>query len=144
LKRLGADHVINYREDAQWGMTARKLTTNAEGFDNIIEVGGTDTMSHSLKAIKFEGVITIIGLVTGFDPPDNIMEALRNICTLRGIHVGSRALMEEMMAAIEANGIQPVVDKRVFALEELKEGLEYLVSPTSLLLISYTHRTCKI
>lgn len=108
-------------------MTARSLTTDAAGFDNIVEVGGTDTMRHSLNAIKLEGVITVIGLVTGFSPPDNIMEVLRRVCTLRGIHVGSRIHMEDMMAAMEANKIQPVVDQRVFALEELKEGLQHLV-----------------
>jgi len=117
-------------------MTARKFTMKEEGFDIIVEVGGADTMSHSLKAIKFEGVITVIGLVTGFYPPDNIMEALSRVCTFRGIHVGSRVQMEEMMAGIEVNGIQPVVDKRIFALEELKDGLEYLVSSSSLLQIS--------
>ncbi len=63
LKRLGADHVINYREDTDWGATARNLTDNGAGFDHILEVGGRDTMSHSLKAIKLEGVISIIGFV---------------------------------------------------------------------------------
>jgi D-arabinose 1-dehydrogenase-like Zn-dependent alcohol dehydrogenase len=57
----------------------------------------------------------------------SISDALVNICTFRGIHIGSKDQMEEMMAAIEANGIQPVLDKRVFELEELREGLEYLV-----------------
>ncbi|KAL7908308.1 hypothetical protein GGI35DRAFT_57803 [Trichoderma velutinum] len=126
LKRLGADHVINYRSDPHWGQTARKLTPKQEGFDIIVEVGGTDTMSNSIQAIKLEGVITVIGVVTGVTPPESIMSALLKICTFRGIHVGSRALMEEMMAAIEVNGIQPVMDKRVFTLPELREALEYL------------------
>jgi NADPH:quinone reductase-like Zn-dependent oxidoreductase len=128
LKRVGADHIINYREDTHWGETARKLTSNGEGVDHIVEVIGADTMTQSLKAIKFEGVITVIGLIEGRDTPDTIAEAVRKICTLRGIHVGSRVQMEEMMAAIEANGIQPVLDKRLFVLEEVREALEYLVS----------------
>ena len=111
-------------------MTARRLTTDEAGFDQVVEVGGADTMKHSLNAIKLEGVITVIGLVTGFSPPDNIMEVLKKICTLRGIHVGSRVHMEDMMAAMEANKIQPVVDQRIFALDELRDGLEYLVSLT--------------
>ncbi|KAJ9605683.1 hypothetical protein H2200_009532 [Cladophialophora chaetospira] len=126
LKRLGADHIINYNEDKEWGLTARRVTTGQAGFDQIVEVGGTDTMTHSLNAIKLEGVITVIGLVTGFSAPDNIMEVLKRVCTLRGIHVGSRVHMEDMMAAMEANKIQPVVDQRIFALEELRDALEYL------------------
>lgn len=117
-------------------MTARNLTTNGAGFDNIIEVGGTDTMRHSLNAVKLEGVITVIGLVTGFSAPDNIMEVLKRICTLRGIHVGSREHMEDMMAAMEANRIQPVIDQRIFKLEELKEALEHLVRLTSKSLVA--------
>ena len=109
-------------------MTARRLTTDQTGFDQIVEIGGSDTMRHSLNAVKLEGVITVIGLVTGFSTPDNIMEVLKRICTLRGIHLGSRAQMEEMMACMEANKIQPVLDQRIFALEELRDGLEYLVS----------------
>jgi NADPH:quinone reductase-like Zn-dependent oxidoreductase len=46
LKRLGADHVINYMDDKNWGETARKLTHNGEGFRHIIEVGGPSTMKQ--------------------------------------------------------------------------------------------------
>lgn len=131
LKRLGADHIINYREDAKWGVTARMFTPNHAGFDQIVEVGGTDTMTQSLDAIKLEGIITVIGLVTGFSAPDNIMEVLKRVCTLRGIHVGSKVLMEDMMAGMEANGIQPVIDQKLFRLEHLKEALQHLVSSES-------------
>lgn len=82
-----------------------------------------------MLAIKHEGIVTVIGILTGVEPAKaSVLDALLNICTFRGIHIGSRDQMEEMMAAIEANGIQPVLDKRVFKLEELREGLEYMVS----------------
>lgn len=128
LKSLGVDHIINYNEDQHWGQTARKFTLNGEGFDHVIDVGGTDTLSQSIQAIRHEGIITVIGVLTGVEAGNSsISDALLNICTFRGIHIGSKDQMEEMMAAIEANGIQPVLDKRVFELEELREGLEYLV-----------------
>lgn len=131
LKRLGADHVINYREDPDWGLTARAFTLNGDGFDNIVEVGGTDTLSQSVKAIKFEGVISVIGVLTGAAAgSSNVVDVLLKICTFRGLHVGSRVQMEEMMAAIEANKIQPVLDETVFAFEGLRDGLEYLVRIT--------------
>jgi NADPH:quinone reductase-like Zn-dependent oxidoreductase len=46
LKKLGADHVINYKEDANWGETAKKLTKGGEGVDHILEVGGPTTMKQ--------------------------------------------------------------------------------------------------
>lgn len=46
LKKLGADHVINYKEDANWGETAKKLTADGQGVTHIIEVGGPTTMKQ--------------------------------------------------------------------------------------------------
>ncbi|KAJ4861333.1 zinc-binding dehydrogenase domain-containing protein [Trichoderma breve] len=127
LQRLGVDHIVNYLEDKDWGVTARNFTPNEEGFDHILDVGGQETLPHSVKAIKPEGIITVIGILTGVETKNaSILDALLNTCTFRGIHIGSRDQMDEMMAAIDANKIQPVLDKRVFKLEELREGLEYM------------------
>jgi NADPH:quinone reductase-like Zn-dependent oxidoreductase len=46
LKKYGADAVINYKEDPNWGETAKKYTPNGEGFTYIIEVGGPGTMKE--------------------------------------------------------------------------------------------------
>lgn len=129
LKKLGADHVLNYKQDPNWGETARKLTPNNSGVDHIIEVGGPGTLDQSFKAIKFEGVISIIGLVAGSSPKGNpqVMDALTHICTLRGVYVGSKAQMEEMVRAIEVNNIKPVVDKEIFTLENARDAYEYMV-----------------
>jgi NADPH:quinone reductase-like Zn-dependent oxidoreductase len=126
LKKLGADHVLNYKEDLNWGQTAKQYTPNNEGVTHIIEVGGPTTMKQSLAAVKIDGVIAIIGFLGGMskDQP-TFLECLNNICTVRGVLVGSRLQFEEMNRAIEANGIKPVVDEKVFALEELKEAYQY-------------------
>ncbi|KAL1962368.1 hypothetical protein VTN77DRAFT_9781 [Rasamsonia byssochlamydoides] len=128
LKKLGADHVINYKEDPNWGETARKLTHENQGVDHILDVGGPGTLEQSLKAIKFEGIISIIGFLGHTDPKGNptILETLSRICTVRGVYVGSRAQMEDMVRAIEANNIHPVVDKEVFTLDTAREAYEYM------------------
>ncbi|KAL2179537.1 alcohol dehydrogenase-like protein [Thermothelomyces heterothallicus CBS 202.75] len=126
LKKLGADHVINYREDPNWGETARKLTPGGAGVDHVIEVGGENTMTQSLRAIKYEGIISIIGMLGGFQPKDNIMEVLARLCTIRGVYVGSKAQMEEMVEAMEKHDIHPVVDDKVFTLDTAKEAYEHL------------------
>ncbi|KAK0724894.1 hypothetical protein B0H67DRAFT_481511 [Lasiosphaeris hirsuta] len=124
LKQLGADFVINYVEDKNWGETARKCVP--DGIDHVIEVGGEATLTQSLKAVKFEGIISIIGFLGGTQPKDSIMEVLSRICTIRGVYVGSKAQMVEMVAAIEANDIKPVIDQKVFTLETAKEAYEYM------------------
>ena len=85
-------------------------------------------MAQSLKAIKIDGLITIIGFVGGFskDQP-TFLECLNNLCTVRGVLVGSRHSFEDMNRAIDANGIKPVVDEKVFTLEEAKEAYQYMV-----------------
>jgi NADPH:quinone reductase-like Zn-dependent oxidoreductase len=125
LKNLGADHVINYNETPNWGEKAKELTPKGEGVNHILEVGGPSTMAQSLKAIKIDGVISIIGFLGGSakDQP-SFLDALLNICTVRGVLVGSRSQFEEMNRAIEACKIKPVVDKKVFTLEQTKESVK--------------------
>ncbi|KAI1204737.1 NAD(P)-binding protein [Annulohypoxylon truncatum] len=126
LKKLGADHVINYREDPNWGETAKKLTPGGQGVHHVVEVGGQGTVEQSLKAVKFEGIISVIGFLGGAQPKASVLDTLTHICTARGVYVGSRELMEDMIAAIEANDIHPVVDKEVFDFEKAKEAYSYM------------------
>ncbi|KAL1303532.1 hypothetical protein AAFC00_006906 [Neodothiora populina] len=127
LKSLGADHIINYKEDANWGETAKKIT-NGVGVHHVIEVGGPNTMKQSLKAIALDGTISIIGFLGGVkgEEQPSFLEALSNICTVRGVYVGSREQFQEMNVAIEANNLKPVVDKKIFTLDEAKEAYQYM------------------
>ncbi|KAI0179696.1 NAD(P)-binding protein [Hypoxylon sp. FL1284] len=125
LKKLGADLVINYKENTSWGKTAKEFT-NGAGVDHIIEVGGANTLEQSLNAIKFEGVISIIGFLGGPNVQSSILECLKQICTTRGVYVGSREMMEDMVAAIEVNNIHPVVDKEIFSLDKTREAYDYM------------------
>lgn len=95
-----------------------------------MEVGGAGTLTQSLKCIKYEGTIGIIGFLGGVDPKGQppILEALSNICTIRGVYVGSKALMTDMIKAIEVNYIHPVIDEKVFSLDQTREAYEYMVS----------------
>lgn len=130
LKKLGADHVINYKTEPNWGEAARKLTPDEAGVDHIIEVGGSGTLQQSFKCVKLEGIISVIGFLGGVDAKTlpTVLETLTHICTVRGVYVGSKALMRDMVRAIEANDIHPVVDEKVFSLDQTKEAYEYMVS----------------
>lgn len=131
LRKLGADHIINYNETPDWGAAARALTPEGAGVDHILEVVGASSMAQSLAAIKVEGVISIIGFVGGAaEKEPGFLECLMHTCVVRGIHVGSRLQLEEMCRAIEANpdALRPVVDQKVFSLDQLKEAYAFLVS----------------
>ncbi|CAN9355314.1 unnamed protein product [Alternaria alternata] len=118
LKQLGADHIINYRETPNWGEQAKALTSDRTGVQHIIE---------SLKAVAIDGVISIIGFIGGLSKEQpTFLDCLSNLCTVRGLLVGSRVQFEDMNKAIEANNIHPIADKQEFSLEQLKEAYQYM------------------
>lgn len=153
LKKLGADFIIDYKKDPNWGETAKNLTPGKEGVDHILEVGGPATMEQSLKglstipisllifhapsrsihtdipdtAIKLEGVINVIGFLTGVKAENepSTLAALNAGCIFRGILVGSRTQLVSMSRAIEANNIHPIVDEKVFRFEDALQAYEY-------------------
>jgi NADPH:quinone reductase-like Zn-dependent oxidoreductase len=125
LKALGADHVVNHREVEKWGEAVLALTDGV-GVDHIVEVGGPNTLPQSLVAARTGAHLAIIGAVAGFQTdamPFAIVQAKR--LRLQGVTVGSRRDQLDMVRAIEANGVRPVVD-RTFPLEALPEAFRHL------------------
>jgi NADPH:quinone reductase-like Zn-dependent oxidoreductase len=126
LKALGADHVINYREDAEWGKTARKLT-NGRGVDLVVEVGGAGTIKQSIRASKLGGTISLIGVVAGPSLDFPLPLITMNMLNVVGVALGNRRQFADMLRAIGHHEIKPVVDK-VFPFDQLPAALEWLQS----------------
>jgi NADPH:quinone reductase-like Zn-dependent oxidoreductase len=127
LKTLGADYVINHKDVEKWGQAVLDLTGGL-GVDHIIEVGGPNTLPQSLLAARTGGHLAIIGAVAGFkvdQMPFAMVQAKR--LRLQGVTVGSRRNQIDMIRAITAHRIKPVVD-RVYPLEQLADGFRYLQS----------------
>ncbi|KAJ4129468.1 hypothetical protein NW765_016341 [Fusarium oxysporum] len=136
LKQLGADHVINYKKYPNWGDLAKSLTPNKDGVDIVVEVGGPASARQSLTALKPLGVISLVGSVASFafgedmSQAPTFLETVTGLCSVRGVTLGSRRQFEEMNRAIELNDLHPVLDKRVFKLEQAREAYEYLWGQT--------------
>lgn len=123
LTALGADHVINYREDPNWGATARALT-GGRGVDHVVEVGGPGTLAQSIMASKLRGHISLIGVLTGIAGSVPTAMAMAGNVRISGITVGSREQQQAMIRAIEANGIRPVIDSS-FPLERIADAFAH-------------------
>ena len=123
LKAMGADHVINYRKDPLWGETALGLT-GGRGVDHIIEVGGPATLEQSMIAIRVGGHISIIGILSGVSGAMNFVPMLIKQVRLQGVLVGSRSQQQDMVRAINANGMRPVIDRH-FPLTDMVEAFKY-------------------
>jgi len=64
-RELGAFGTVNYRTHADWQHEVRALTGGA-GVDQVLEVGGQDTLPRALEALAFGGHVAIIGGLSGF------------------------------------------------------------------------------
>ncbi|KAI5115188.1 hypothetical protein M0805_000415 [Coniferiporia weirii] len=127
LKKLGATHVINYRETPDWDKEILKLT-NGRGVDHVVEIGGAGTISRSLNSTRVSGSVHVIGFVDmKGDTSNMVLQILGNALNVRGILGLSRSQFESMNRLISATGLRPVIDQ-VFSYEDVPKALEYLQS----------------
>jgi NADPH:quinone reductase-like Zn-dependent oxidoreductase len=123
LEALGADHLINYKKDAAWGETARRLT-GGRGVDHVVEVGGPATLDQSMIATRIGGHVSVIGILSGLEGKLAFLTALVRQLRLQGVLVGSRRHQMDMIRAIDATGLRPVID-RSFPLEGIVDAFRY-------------------
>lgn len=123
LKALGADHTINYKETPEWGARVLELT-NGRGVDHVIEVGGPATLAQSITAARIGGHISLIGVLTGIEGNAPILTLLAKQIRLHAFVVGSRSHQQEMVRALSANKMRPVID-RSFPLASLADAFRH-------------------
>ncbi|HEY0479900.1 MAG TPA: NAD(P)-dependent alcohol dehydrogenase [Kofleriaceae bacterium] len=123
---LGADHVIDYKADAAWGETARAWT-GGRGVDIVIEVGGPGTFDQSVAALRYGGTMSLLGVLTGTKGEVNTYGVFHKGLRIAGIYVGSVAMFEGLVRALEARQIEPIID-RTFGFAEAREAYAYLAS----------------
>ena len=125
---LGADEVINYRKQPDWEKAVMALT-GGRGADVVVEVGGAGTLEKSLNAVRFGGIVTLIGVLTGTAGPIPTAAILRRHMRVQGIYVGSREMFDEMNRAIALHGLKPHID-RVFGFDDARAAYEHLAGAT--------------
>jgi NADPH:quinone reductase-like Zn-dependent oxidoreductase len=125
-RKLGADEVINYTTDPDWGKTAARLSAN-DGVDHVVEVGGAGTLAQSIRACRFGGKIELIGILAGREAATEVFPIVTKGAAILGIYVGSREMFENLNRALEQTGIRPVIDK-IFPFEAAPEALKYMAS----------------
>jgi NADPH:quinone reductase-like Zn-dependent oxidoreductase len=122
-RALGATGLINYKRTPEWDKEVLKLT-EGRGVNYVIEVGGPGTLARSMQSVSYAGKIALIGVLAGFQGDTNPHPVMRKGASLHGIFVGNRAMLERMNAAIEVNGMKPVVD-RAYPFEQALDAYRY-------------------
>ncbi|MBI2378785.1 MAG: NAD(P)-dependent alcohol dehydrogenase [Deltaproteobacteria bacterium] len=109
LRAVGADLVIATSEVPDWGTSIKRKLTDG-GADHVVEVGGAGTLAQSIEAVRPDGVVSIIGVMSGFSGPLSLLPVLMQNIRLQGVIVGSRDGFLAMSRAIEAASLRPPID----------------------------------
>ena len=123
---MGAAHVIDYKADPKWGESARGLT-GGRGVDVVVEVGGPGTFDQSVAALRYGGTMSILGVLTGTRGEVNTYGVFHKCLRVAGVYVGSMAMFEALLRAMQATGIEPVID-RTFPFGDARAAYEHLAS----------------
>ena len=123
-RALGADEGINYRRDEKWSKTVLEMTAG-RGADHIIEVGGAGTIGQSLKAVRIDGMISVIGVLSGVAPTLPLTLVLMKHVRLQGILVGHHDSCAAMLRAVSQHAMKPVIDK-CFPFADAIGAFEYM------------------
>lgn len=128
LVEMGAAATLDYREEPKWGDAVR-AATGGRGVDVAVEVGGAGTFDESVKALRYGGTMSLLGILAGTQGPVNTYAIFQKNIRVYGVYVGSVAMFEALVRALDATRIEPVIDK-VFPFAEARAAYEHLASGT--------------
>jgi len=126
-RALGADETINYERTPDWHdeVLAR---TDGHGVDCVVETGGAGTLERSFQSLAPGGKVGLIGVLAEGDDNPSPYPLMSRRGHLHGVYVGDidrpQASFQAMNAAIDANALEPVVD-RTFDFGEASDAYRY-------------------
>ncbi len=129
-RALGADIVVNYHKSPDWAAGVLAGSGGA-GADIVVETGGLATLSQSIAAAAPNARVVLIGALAGVPAQvlPNFSSILGKNLVLRGITAGNRKMLTDLVRAVDANGLVPVIggtfgfDEAPAAYAFLKSGL---------------------
>jgi NADPH:quinone reductase-like Zn-dependent oxidoreductase len=121
---LGADHVINYKEDRFEGVV-RKLTKK-KGVDVVFEHTGADTWNGSLLSMKRGGRLVTCGATSGPTASLNLMQLFQQQYRITGSFGAPMSALTRALDRV-ASGVKPVIDT-VYGLSDFRAGVDRLES----------------
>ncbi len=124
-KALGADHVINYREDRFEG-AVRKITKK-RGVDVVFEHVGADTWAGSMLCLKRGGRLVTCGSTSGVSTNMNLMQLFQQQLRIIGSFGCRMENMANAMQKMAAGVVAPVVDTSV-GFEDIDTALRRMES----------------
>ncbi|MBV7453690.1 NAD(P)-dependent alcohol dehydrogenase [Acidovorax sp. sif1233] len=103
---LGAAHAL--AREADWPAQVRALT-GGQGADHVLETVGGPNLGRSMQALRHGGRVSVIGTLAGDTVSASVYSFLLGRATVQGIGVGHRRALEDLVRAVDATGLQPVI-----------------------------------
>ncbi len=121
-RALGADHVLDRHGD--WVAEVLALTHN-QGVEQVLNNVGGANLAQALKVVAVEGYIAMIGAMGDDDLRGSVSQLLIKSPTIKGIHVGHRRALADLVQAVDATHLKPVIDS-TYAWAQLPAALAHL------------------
>jgi NADPH:quinone reductase-like Zn-dependent oxidoreductase len=119
---MGADLTINYKPHPEWSRVLRQAL-DGRGADLVVELGGADTLDQSLRAVRTSGTLALIGVLSGGTAALNLGRVVTRNVRLQGVTLGSRAMFEDMVRAIELHQLKPPTDAKRYAFDDVATAI---------------------
>ena len=127
LKELGADHVVNYKENPEYPKTVFKELTQRKGIDIVVDSVGPATFPNSLKMLKAGGRLVTCGATTGPISKINLNAVFWKQLEIMGSTMSNQQEFRDVMKLVFEGKLKAVIGKE-FPLSDAKDAENYLNS----------------
>lgn len=121
---LGADHVLDYREDPNWSKSIARLT-DRRGVDVVVDNVGQATIHQSIRALARGGRLLTVGNTSGFKFEMDIRFLFAKQISWLGTTMGSHQDFRDVMQLVWNRKLRPVID-RVMPLSDGRDAVRVL------------------
>ncbi|MBN2151990.1 MAG: zinc-binding dehydrogenase [Candidatus Lokiarchaeota archaeon] len=125
-RKLGADHVIDYRSTPDYATHVFKDLTGKRGVDVVVDSVGARTFATSVRLLRPGGRLVTCGATTGPSTDLDIRQVFWKQLDILGSTMSTQKEFREAMRLVFTGTIDPVIDK-VFPLDQARQAAEYLL-----------------
>lgn len=120
VKKLGADHVIDYKADPEWSKAAF-LASGKAGYDVVIDSVGQATFKGSVRALRVGGRLVTCGATTGPVGEVDLRAIFWKQLSILGSTMGVPQDLRDALHMVRSGHLRVVVDS-VWPLDQVKDA----------------------
>lgn len=123
VAQLGVQSLVD-KAQGDW-VTQVMAITGGRGVDHIVETIGGSHFVESLEAAAQGGQVSLVGVFGGGEISAGFRALAQKHLTIHGIGVGHRRGLEDLVRAVDVNGIRPVIDA-TYGFDDFRAALDHL------------------